>query len=638
MALFGGSSPLQTYYNIISQENSGGIPTGPSDGTGITLNGASVAPLSDGSSDGQLSIQKLLANMVQNHQAQQAAQQQQQPMPTSMPGGPTTAAPILPQGGQDAGQVAVAGANAAIRAAQASQQQAPSSLPPMPQGFAQGSQSPQGSPQGSPQQGQGGNLIDGTYKPSMMDYITTAMFPTLAHDMLQKRMMYAQMAAHQQFVNRLELGDQPDPSGGAPQMSGPGPSGAPPVQIPGGQAPGGSLPAAGPVAGGPPAGGLFGGGSPNAQAAAAASATPPVTPTQSALPSKQTKDWKKMSPQQLMQDPAFVAALNDPFNGPTAHAFLDDRIKAQPKYEQQGQYVRNVANPTDAIYAPSNIPEGAIPLTDPQGNVVGYKTAEGYMPFTRDKQYAIKSGENRSNLEYGPVTAAKTKQMEGAFTPQDYTDSDGAVHHGTANQSWGGTPGQPGSAGAGPNGSVPGMTGPTTFRTASDKAFADSYQKDTDTWKGVAQGADLVKDSIQRLRNLDKQFTSGILSDPNVVYRTADAVGIHMQKGLPAAQAYQQMVGNLLLAQKQNMGPGVRLAGPEIAFLEHTVPQVGNTPAGNKLIYDSIEKLAQKRAFIAHKRAEWDAKYRKKGGTMPDGTTFEQWANTWSENHPAFGK
>lgn len=679
MALFGDPSAVDTFLRMIQQEGSGPATSGPA-GTGVT----SWAQAANAPMNGVVSpeiMKRIFGSLGQAPQAPQPAQ------PT--PGGqsPAVAAgagmgqgqdvPMIPTAGQDAGQVAAASAANAIAAARGGSQMpagaAPVAQGPMPpqqpqmppadasgapQGILntighdvmqgvrgaghevmQGVRGVEGMMGGQPQPGQvpqGAPAPQGAVNPQdpnaayaaevqrlahpgFKDWFMAGLAPNVYNAMQQRKMMGINLLADQAWQNNPHLTGAQTAAATAAPATPATPAGAFPAADP-------SAPGANPAAPGP---GLIGGAMPRPQAApATASASNGPTP-------KQVLDWNKATVQELTQDPDFIHALSSPVWGERAKALLDAKVKGNPEYVSMGNFAVNKSNPRDRVAIPQKAPDGAVvDGWDAAGNPISVHPMNGYTNVIGANTRATADATNASEASYAGVKSANTAAGSAPYTPDNRQDSNGAPVYGVVSDRYA-TPGAPGAR---PTAGV-GLHGQSTGDNQAAKSYAEQAQKDHTSWQATGVGAQAQLDSISRLRQLDSQFTSGALSDPTTVYRTAAALGVPLQKGLDAASAYKQMTTALLGDLKQNLGQ-MRLAGPEIKFLQGLSPSVSNTPGANKMIYDSIEKVAQRKLYFAQQREAWDNTYGI-GGKIPAGqkgagTSFEAWQQRYNQLHPLF--
>jgi hypothetical protein len=166
---------------------------------------------------------------------------------------------------------------------------------------------------------------------------------------------------------------------------------------------------------------------------------------------------------------------------------------------------------------------------------------------------------------------------------------------------------------------------------AIGKALGQQYVEIQDA--GVKATGKVNK--LDRLSGLLEGVQTGKLTPKLTDFASyADAFGIKLDPKLDAKQAAQSLIGELVL-QARNPSGGAGMPGAmsdaDREFLKSINPSLATTPGGNKMIIDTLRKLAERDQLVAKKARE----YRAKNKTLEG---FSDELAQWSTSNPLFGK
>lgn len=138
-----------------------------------------------------------------------------------------------------------------------------------------------------------------------------------------------------------------------------------------------------------------------------------------------------------------------------------------------------------------------------------------------------------------------------------------------------------------------------------------------------------------RVLDLADRVSSGRLAGiRTTIAEVAQEFGIDVE-GLDDTQAFRALSNKLALELRNPAGgagmPGA-MSDADRAFLAQSVPNLVNTPEGNKILAESAIKVAERDRDVAALARE----YRKKHSEIDEGF-FDELA-AWSESHPLFQK
>lgn len=176
--------------------------------------------------------------------------------------------------------------------------------------------------------------------------------------------------------------------------------------------------------------------------------------------------------------------------------------------------------------------------------------------------------------------------------------------------------------------------GPATVVNVDDKSFAVARQKLTAEWEtkmsDEARSAMSYQQQIARLEPLLNQVQTGrfapvkstlgaVLEDFGV-----DPAAFGIDPNLaPSAEAIKSLTNKMALGNRQDM-PGA-MSDADRSFLVETVPQLKNTPLGNKIIIQTEKAIAGRKIDKYTAWLEYSAAQEEKG-LMPSKQSFElQW-------------
>lgn len=150
---------------------------------------------------------------------------------------------------------------------------------------------------------------------------------------------------------------------------------------------------------------------------------------------------------------------------------------------------------------------------------------------------------------------------------------------------------------------------------------------------GMSAGQTLAR--LDRLEALSKQIDTGRLAGAKkAISEYAQALGVDVE-GLDEMQAFQALTNQVALEMRNPSGgagmPGA-MSDADREFLLRTVPNLQNTPGGNKLIIDYARKVAQRNQQVAARARE----YKRRTGRMDEGF-FDELAS-WSAQTPMFNE
>jgi len=177
-----------------------------------------------------------------------------------------------------------------------------------------------------------------------------------------------------------------------------------------------------------------------------------------------------------------------------------------------------------------------------------------------------------------------------------------------------------------------GATRVNTNVNTGDKAYDTALAKDlAETHVGALKAGTNAQGTLNTIGVMEKaasdpNFYSGTASGLVTAYKKgASALGI---EGADAAQPNElfSKMANKLVIDSSGGSLGAGISNADRAFIESTVPNLTNTPAGNKAIFDTMKKVAQRQQQVAKFTNEYAAKH---GGRIDYnyGEALQKWAN-----------
>jgi len=160
----------------------------------------------------------------------------------------------------------------------------------------------------------------------------------------------------------------------------------------------------------------------------------------------------------------------------------------------------------------------------------------------------------------------------------------------------------------------------SAYQQTTDKSYAETdmaIQKD-------AAGARGTMNTVDAMRTLmtDPNFYSGPASDQiQAAKQIGSMLGLTVPDAASPMEAFNGL-SNQLIIDAAGGSLGNQISNGDVKFLQGSKPNLGNTPAGNKLLLDIASKLAKRKMEVA----QWAQEYKDAHGGQIDGgwTAFEK--------------
>jgi len=176
--------------------------------------------------------------------------------------------------------------------------------------------------------------------------------------------------------------------------------------------------------------------------------------------------------------------------------------------------------------------------------------------------------------------------------------------------------------------------GQSTLNKEFGQEMGKTYAKNYSNILAAGQDANNKLNRLDRIEQLLKDVETGKLTPLGTeIARYATSVGIPVDQKLGNKQAAISLTNEIALSLRNPAGgagmPGA-MSDKDREFLQSMPPNIANTPEGNKLIMESMRKLAKRDQEVATLATQ----YRKAHGVLDDG--FTEVLQKFSNEHPLF--
>ena len=164
------------------------------------------------------------------------------------------------------------------------------------------------------------------------------------------------------------------------------------------------------------------------------------------------------------------------------------------------------------------------------------------------------------------------------------------------------------------------------FEKETQKINAKAYSDINKTNNSIRAEENKIK-QLQRLN--EKAFSGPLVNEKLSAAKLAGNFGIDVE-GLPESEAFRAVSNELVLDKSQQMSGA--LSEGDMAFLQNTVPNLGNSKEGRASVFDYSQKLIDRQKEYAKKARE----FTKEKGYFDLGE-FESEFQQYADENPLFG-
>jgi hypothetical protein len=190
-----------------------------------------------------------------------------------------------------------------------------------------------------------------------------------------------------------------------------------------------------------------------------------------------------------------------------------------------------------------------------------------------------------------------------------------------------------------------GRGGAGTSQTPGDKAYTEDAAKQAAArYDGIQKAGDAAPTNIARYRQLG-DLLAGVdgnrFSPTGVeVAQIANRAGLNIDPKLPNKEAAAAITNQLALQLRDpSQGGGMpgALSDSDRNFLLSSVPRLGQSAEGRKMMVESAVRLNQRNADVAGMARQWVQRFGRIDTPDRNGKTFQDHLQAWSTAHPLFG-
>ncbi len=172
------------------------------------------------------------------------------------------------------------------------------------------------------------------------------------------------------------------------------------------------------------------------------------------------------------------------------------------------------------------------------------------------------------------------------------------------------------------------------MESEEQKALGKDLAEQYSTSQKAGMSASGTLNKLRRAEQLMEGLNTGKLAPASAeVAAVAESLGVKLDPKLSQKQAFVALTNEIALRNKnqggENLMPGAMSEGDR-TFLQQMGPSLANTPEGNRLIFESAKRMAQRDIQVAKMARE----YRQKNKTL---NGFSDELSAWSEKNPLFG-